>query len=93
MLKYVNTGVVFQEIPDEEIAAVSGGLTLEDYVTPVGWDSKGRVTHLGDSKGNVVHFLCPDCGRILHRGSCEMWYCDPCDEWWFSSIWRAKEGW
>lgn len=40
----------------------------------------GRVTHW-IKDGEIWHYTCPRCGRILHQGTLGLLYCDPCDDW------------
>ena len=72
-----------RELSDQELAQASGGegdagKAGETYV----WkrDSQGRATHWIQD-GEIWHYICPRCGRILHRGTFYLWYCDPCDDW------------
>ena len=78
-----------RELSDQELAQASGG---QDDGDPIGkeyvWDvwktdSQGRVTHWIKNTGEIVHYTCPRCGRILHYGTLDFFYCDPCDDCWF----------
>ena len=76
----------FRELPDESLDAVAGGdfNHVARKSTPVGFDSRGNTTHWQFPDGNIYHYVCPKCGRLLHEGTLGLCYCDPCDEW-FSS--------
>ena len=39
------------------------------------------MTHWYTDYGEVYHYICPKCGRILHKGSFGYLFCDPCDDW------------
>ena len=39
------------------------------------------MTHWKNENGEIYHYTCPKCGRILHEGTLGMYYCDPCDDW------------
>ena len=87
----------FRELPDESLDAVAGGGDgdcNDNNPTPVGSDSQGNTTHWRLADGDVYHYVCPKCGRLLHQGTLTMLYCDPCDEW-FSSVGSAVRvnGW
>ena len=78
-----------RELSDQELAQASGGadgqLGLKEWVWHE-WkrDSQGRVTHWKKEKGpefEIYHYTCPRCGRILHLGTLNFLYCDPCDDW------------
>ena len=99
--KNLNENPAFQELPDESLDAVAGGghgdfNYEENNPTPVGSDSQGNTTHWLLADGNVYHYECPKCGRLLHQGTLTMLYCDPCDDWFsyamFGSAVRVK-GW
>ena len=72
-----------RELSDQELAQASGG-KYKEYVDDI-WkrDSQGRVTHWKTDSGKIYHFTCPRCGRILHYGTLDFFYCDPCDDCWF----------
>ena len=79
----------FRELPDESLDAVAGGGDgdcNDNNPTPVGSDSQGNTTHWRLADGDVYHYVCPKCGRLLHKGTLTMLYCDPCDEWFSSSV-------
>lgn len=91
--KILNENPAFQELPDESLDAVAGGGGLDGDVnyedndpTAVGADSKGNTTHWQCANGDVYHYECPKCGRLLHQGTLGLLYCDPCDEWFTSPI-------
>ena len=89
----------FRELPDESLDAVAGGGDgdcNDNNPTPVGSDSQGNTTHWRLADGDVYHYVCPKCGRLLHKGTLTMLYCDPCDEWYSSSIFGSAvrvKGW
>ena len=77
-----------RELSDQELAQASGGRdpsgrTDHDAGLPTAWktDSHGRVTHWKTESGEIYHYTCPRCGRILHQGTLGLLYCDPCDDW------------
>ena len=39
------------------------------------------MTHWYTDYGEVYHYICPKCGRILHKGSFGYLFCDSCDDW------------
>ena len=91
--KNLNENPAFQELPDERLDAVAGGGGLDGDInyedndpTPVGSDSQGNTTHWQHANGDVYHYVCPKCGRLLHQGTLALLYCDPCDEWFSSSV-------
>ena len=76
------------ELSDQELAQASGG-GFQGLDKSHEWkrDSQGRVTHWKTEKGpryQILHYTCPRCGRILHRGTMGYLYCDPCDDWFMS---------
>ena len=86
------------ELSDQELAQASGGRDpsggrdISGSRGPSGgedpaWktDSQGRVTHWKKENGKIYHYTCPRCGRILHLGTLNFLYCDPCDDWFMSS--------
>ena len=89
----------FRELPDESLDAVAGGGDGNWNVNdppPVGSDSQGNTTHWQDPDGDVFHFECPKCGRLLHQGTQGLLYCDPCDDWFSPSIFGSAvrvNGW
>ena len=87
-----------RELSDQELAQASGGGDPYGGTDPYGgadsdggkdtaWktDSQGRVTHWKKEIGKIYHYTCPRCGRILHLGTLNFLYCDPCDDWFMSS--------
>ena len=97
--KNLNENPAFRELPDESLDAVAGGGDgdcNDNNPTPVGSDSQGNTTHWRLADGDVYHYVCPKCGRLLHKGTLAMLYCDPCDEWYSSSIFGSAvrvKGW
>ena len=79
-----------RELSDQELAQASGGGDDGDPISQeCVWDvwktdSQGRVTHWKKNNGEIVHYTCPRCGRILHEGTLDFLYCDPCDDWFCS---------
>ena len=43
------------------------------------------MTHWNTDYGEVYHYICPKCGRILHQGTMGVLYCDPCDDWFMAT--------
>ena len=80
-----------RELSDQELAQASGGASDGDPISQeCVWDvwktdSQGRVTHWKKENGKIYHYTCPRCGRILHLGTLNFLYCDPCDDWFMSS--------
>ena len=80
-----------EQISPEELEQVSGGQLSEPSWTEVKairWDSRGNATHWqsfrhGEPISEPYHYVCPHCGRLLHKGTLSRLYCDPCDEGWF----------
>ena len=72
-----------RELSDQELAQASGGgnRRIESKATEWKTDSQGRVTHWKTGSGQIFHYTCPRCGRILHEGTMGVLYCDPCDDW------------
>ena len=75
-----------RELSDQELAQASGGRDPSEGIDTA-WktDSQGRVTHWKKENGKIYHYTCPRCGRILHLGTLNFLYCDPCDDWFMSS--------
>lgn len=81
------------ELSAEELEQVSGGQIPRDYTESgttevIRRDSRGNPTHFqvkyqGGRVGQPYHYVCPNCGRLLHQGTLKRMYCDPCDESWF----------
>ena len=83
------------ELSDDALSAVAGG---EDNGVPVTAsietavykrDSRGnpthwKETHVVEGTYQIYHYECKKCGRILHEGFFGVYYCDPCDEWYWS---------
>ena len=78
-----------RELSDQELAQASGGnggdqnglATALEEVVVMKRDSQGRATHWKNGNGEIWHYICPRCGRILHFGTLGYLYCDPCDDW------------
>ena len=70
------------ELSDQELEQASGG-GFQGLDKAHEWkrDSQGRVTHWKTGSGQIFHYTCPRCGRILHEGTMGVFYCDPCDDW------------
>ncbi len=80
---------------DNELEKVTGGELPFDTgadVICIRRDSKGNPTHFQGTRsgipieGNVWHYVCPHCGRLLHEGFLGRMYCDPCDESWIAGF-------
>ena len=74
-----------RELSDQELAQASGGNAGGGMATVWKKDSQGRVTHWKKENGKIYHYTCPRCGRILHLGTLNFLYSDPCDDWFMSS--------
>ena len=65
------------ELTDEELGEIQGGYNYahmgNNYYEYTGSDP--------DQK-----YLCPRCGRPVHKGWGWRFYCDPCDESWFVEL-------
>ena len=72
-----------RELSDQELAQASGGADAGLGRPEYEWktDSQGRVTHWKKANGEIYHYTCPRCGRILHEGTMGYLFCDPCDDW------------
>ena len=59
----------------------------DSYTTTVyQTDSRGNPTHwkrVNNSAGTyeIYCYKCKKCGRVLHQGTLNLYYCDPCDDW------------
>ena len=75
-----------RDLSDQELAQASGGGGDINGSAACVWkrDSQGRVTHWKTDSGKIDHYTCPRCGRILHEGTLDFLYCDPCDDWFCS---------
>lgn len=80
-----------KELSDQELEQAAGGQADINGSSATEWqkDSQGRVTHWHTDYGEIYHFTCPKCGRILHKGTLGYLYCDPCDKW-FTSVGANK---
>ena len=80
-----------EELSDDVLSQAAGGLDLsEGNVVTIEYkhDSRGNPTHwkyFGKYRNyEIYHYVCPNCGRILHKGTLGLFYCDPCDNWYLS---------
>ncbi len=65
-----------EKLTDSELGAVAGGFSkFEDTTTGKCYKFTGSDTN--------AKYLCPNCGRPVHRGDLGKFYCDPCDDSWF----------
>ena len=71
-----------RELSDQELEQAAGGQGDLNGSSASEWqkDYKGRVTHWKKENGEIYHFTCLKCGRILHMGTFSRLYCDPCDK-------------
>ena len=83
-----------QEVEDQKLEQVAGGAKDENhgYVR----DKKGRIIGEGtwDGSWSFVYWPCPKCGKPMHLGTLNWYYCDPCDYKKFSMryhIWFGDE--
>ena len=72
-----------KELSDDELSAVAGGkdsydLLIREYDSVLVYEQYDWVGGDEDLK-----YLCPNCGRPVHKGTLGRFYCDPCDESWF----------
>ena len=78
---------------DTELQEVTaGGLGISaSCVTNYVYDAKGRV--VGYYKGGTLYYWkCSHCGNPIHHEG--FYFCDPCDDWWFSRseyVWTGTE--
>lgn len=65
-------------LADAELEEVTGG--GKDF-----FDSKGRAvgyTAVNSYYEPVIRYrACPKCGKAMHMGKFNFYYCDPCDYW------------
>ena len=66
-----------RDLSDQELAQASGGRDPSGGTAPHG----DKNTEWKKESGQIYHYTCPTCGRILHEGTLGMYYCDPCDDW------------
>ena len=86
-----------EELHEEQLEQVSGGELPISWALD-GAPSAAKVLRR-DGRGNPVYwqdyqdgkgvaepyfYVCPHCGRVLHEGTLNRLYCDPCDEGWFA---------
>lgn len=92
-----NEGVeVSGELSDDALSAVAGGADDGEPVSRVNIeitvyerDSRGNATHwkktnVDTGTYQIYHYECEKCKRILHKGFFGVYYCDPCDDWYWS---------
>lgn len=64
-------------LTDAELENVTGGREI--------FDKKGREvgwTTITEYNQPVIHYrVCPECGKAMHKGKNNAYYCDPCDCW------------
>ena len=80
-----------KEVSEEKLEQVSGGQLSDrpwNDVKVLRRDSRGNATHWqvfrhGEPISEPYYYVCPHCGRLLHEGTLNRLYCDPCDEGWF----------
>lgn len=71
-----------QELNDNELEHVYGGY---NYVRITrNFRNDFYLHYTGGENGRDRKYLCPKCGRLVHYGKGWSYYCDPCDEHWFS---------
>lgn len=72
-------------LEDDELENVSGGEILDRKGRYVGIEQRYRPYFLDPHEIWSVHYFpCSKCGRPMHIGTANMWYCDPCDRWEFN---------
>ena len=66
-----------EPLADDELENVNGGISV--------YDKKGRYVGFTGKElfGDVYvcYYPCPKCGRPMHVGKFNFYYCDPCDYW------------
>ena len=86
------------ELEEQNLEEVTGGHYVSSNIQrqfyAVRWDSRGNETHWEWSVDGVAkppyHYVCPNCGKLLHEGMLGRLYCDPCDESWFDFTLEIK---
>lgn len=83
-------------LTDEDLEGVSGGAIQDVY------DRRGRKigrfflesTEMwtGRKIYCTIYYACAKCGKPVHIGTMNMYYCDPCDRWQMSAQQRRFEG-
>lgn len=85
-------------LTDEELEGVSGGEAI--------YDSQGRYIGeytckygplsdkfwTSENTWGVYYNACSKCGKPMHQGTMNVFYCDPCDRWEFSPGVRMFNG-
>ena len=76
------------QINDSQLNDVTGGSSDAVYGPSTDIkNSKGQtVGRQIISSGVIIYWPCPKCGKPMHRGSAYAIYCDPCDDYYFSSF-------
>ena len=82
-------------LDDADLKEVAGGANGEDPdVTVAIRDAKGRQVGYRPCKSStqIYYWKCTHCGNPVHKST--QYYCDACDDWWFSRrnyLWSGTE--
>ncbi len=70
-------------LKDFELDMVAGGSTkVHNETTGKYYRYYGSMDAYG-TYSTAGTFCCPNCNRVVHKGSWGRWYCDPCNESWY----------
>ena len=73
-----------KQLTKEELEKVNGGGGYT--ITTV---NGKHYTYIGTDESKK--YKCPNCGRPLHPGSWDRFYCDPCNNsWWYEKVLPAN---
>lgn len=85
------------ELDDSQLEGIAGGITETSYNGKKYKWNGGTLTY---DKTWDQAYCCPRCGRPVHYGILNRFYCDPCDDWWYyedkllpnlsSGLWEEK---
>lgn len=74
-----NEELRIQELNEQNMEQVAGGAdnSKHRYIK----DRKGRTIGEAtwDGYWSIVYWRCPKCGKPMHLGTLNWYYCDPCD--------------
>ena len=63
------------QLTDADLKSVTGGLSYHA--------TKGGKYYKWVGGNQTKAYLCPNCGRPVHKGALWRWYCDPCNKSWY----------
>ena len=64
-----------KELKQEELSEVNGG----GYI----WWTVNNKHYKYVGKDESQKYVCPKCGKPVHPGTLDRFYCDPCNESWY----------